>query len=189
MERDEYLSALTYRLSWSEEDRSYVAECIEFPSLSAVDADRYEALRSLEEVVAESVDWLIEDSQALPEPIGAREFKGRISLRIPPDTHRKISFIAAEQDVSLNQYITTLIDQSAGSNQHHSEQIESMKSEISELSALVHRLLSRMPASIPSESLTGQFSLRSCFPFVTEDTTEYGIDRPCGYESSVGENI
>ena len=100
----------SYRVGWSEEDECYIATCLEFPSLSGHGDSYEEALKDIVAVVKESVAWMSEDKEEIPEPYSVRVFKGNIPLRIPPETHRRIAILASESRVSLNQFITSLIE-------------------------------------------------------------------------------
>lgn len=95
----------TYRIEWSEEDHCHVARCLEFPSLSAHGDTPEEALREIEYVVAESVKWMKEEGEAVPEPLGLKKFRGHLTLRIPPEKHRDLAIRCAEEGVSLNRFI------------------------------------------------------------------------------------
>ena len=109
-ERTPAESEYTYRAAWSPEDAAYLGQCVEFPALSAFGDSLEEALTEIRSVVAESIDILKEDSEAIPEPFSRRNYSGRLSLRIPPATHRLAAIEAAEQGVSLNQYLTSRIE-------------------------------------------------------------------------------
>jgi len=95
----------TYRIEWSEVDQVHIARCLEFPSLAAHGATPEAALQEIEFVVAESIKWLEEESEMVPEPLGARRYKGNITLRVPPDVHRHLAILSAEQGVSINQLV------------------------------------------------------------------------------------
>lgn len=94
-----------YRVDWSAEDAAFVATVVEFPSLSWVADDQAGALEGLRELVEAVVADLEREGSAVPDPIGDRVFSGKLSLRIAPVLHRKITLRAAEQRVSLNRYI------------------------------------------------------------------------------------
>lgn len=95
----------TYRIEWSEDDDAHIARCLEFPSLAAHGKTPEKALKEIETVVAASVKWIEEESGTVPEPLGARHYKGNITLRVPPDVHRNLAILSAEQGVSVNQLI------------------------------------------------------------------------------------
>ena len=95
----------TYRIEWSEDDHCHVARCLEFPSLAAHGDTIEEALREIEYVVAESVKWMREAGEAAPKPFGLKKFRGHLTLRIPPEKHRDLAILCAEEGVSLNRFI------------------------------------------------------------------------------------
>lgn len=99
------ISKYTYRIEWSADDNAHIARCLEFPSLAAHGKTPEKALKEVEIVVAESVKWIEEENGIVPEPLGARHYKGNITLRVPPDVHRNLAILSAEQGVSVNQLI------------------------------------------------------------------------------------
>ena len=100
-------SKYTYRIAWSEEDGCHVARCLEFPSLAAHGATVDEALSEIDHVVDESIKWLEEEGEPIPEPFGLKKFRGNITLRIAPEKHRELAIKSAEEGVSLNQLIAS----------------------------------------------------------------------------------
>ncbi|MEM9423748.1 MAG: toxin-antitoxin system HicB family antitoxin [Spirochaetota bacterium] len=95
----------TYRVEWSPEDRSHIARCLEFPSLAAHGKDTQAALNEIKFVVAETLAWMQENGEVVPEPFSLKRFKGNLSLRISPELHKALSIRSAEQGVSINKYI------------------------------------------------------------------------------------
>ena len=97
----------TFRTQWSDEDDVHICRCLEFPSLSAHGPTPEDALKEIQFVVAEAIRWMAEEGEEIPEPLGIRKFSGKYPLRITPELHRELAMRAAEQKVSLNQYIQT----------------------------------------------------------------------------------
>lgn len=95
----------TYRIAWSQEDNAHVARCLEFPSLTAHGSTSEAALGEIQNVVDSTIDWLAEEREDIPEPLGVRHFKGNLSLRVPPEVHRELVVRSTEEGVSLNKYI------------------------------------------------------------------------------------
>jgi predicted RNase H-like HicB family nuclease len=95
----------TYRIEWSEEDQAHLARCLEFPSLVTHGKTPEKALKEIEVVVAESIKWIEEEKGIVPEPLGARQYKGNLTLRVPPGVHRQLAILSAEQGVSINQLV------------------------------------------------------------------------------------
>jgi predicted HicB family RNase H-like nuclease len=55
--------------------------------------------------VAIIVADLSANGEAIPEPLGLRQYSGRLVLRLPKALHREAVIRAAEEGVSLNQYL------------------------------------------------------------------------------------
>ena len=87
----------TYRIEWSDYDRCHVARCLEFPSIAAHGDTIKEALREIEYVGAESVKWMEEEGETVPQPLGLKKFKRNLTLRIPPEKHRELAIRCAEE--------------------------------------------------------------------------------------------
>ena len=98
-----------YRVEWSEEDKSHLARCLEFPSLAAHGETPDLALKEIRDVIRESLRWMEENNEPIPEPLSLRQFKGNLTLRIPPEVHRELAKKSAEEGVSINQYILSKI--------------------------------------------------------------------------------
>ena len=107
MSDQKVLDQYTYRVTWSEEDSQCVGLCVEFPSLSWLDATPEKALKGIRKVVAEVVEDMHDSGESVPEPISRRRYSGKFVVRVPPDVHRRLALEAAEEDVSLNRLIST----------------------------------------------------------------------------------
>ena len=99
----------TYRVEWSEEDKAHLARCLEFPSLIAHSKTPERALKEIRLVVSETIKWMAEEGEEIPEPLGLKGFKGNLTLRVSPEIHRQLAIKSAEQGISINQYILSRI--------------------------------------------------------------------------------
>ena len=99
------VSHYTYRVAWSAEDGEFVATCLEFPSLSWLAATQVKALRGLEAVVRDVVDDLEAEGEEVPVPLSERQFSGKFNVRVGERLHRDLAVHAAEDGMSLNQYV------------------------------------------------------------------------------------
>jgi predicted HicB family RNase H-like nuclease len=96
----------------------YVGRVAEFPNISAFT----ETFEEAHELVIDSIQTLkkiaVEKDVAFPAPYPtlSDEFSGRITLRLPKSLHAKISKIAYQEDISVNQYLVTAVAYYAGEN-------------------------------------------------------------------------
>ena len=95
----------SYRVEWSEEDQEYVGQCAEFPSVSWLEPDMDQAYSGIRRVIGEIVMDMRSNGEAVPEPIALRQCSGRLLVRVPPATHRRLAREAMESKVSLNRLI------------------------------------------------------------------------------------
>ena len=59
-------------VEWSDEDQCQIAHCLEFPSLAGHGNSIEHALGEIRRAVQASIDWLREDGEPVPEPMGKR---------------------------------------------------------------------------------------------------------------------
>jgi len=96
----------TYRVTWSEEDQEYVGLCTEFPSLSWLTETQESALEGIRQLVANVISDMKKNKEKIPVPISIRKYSGKFIVRIPPEVHRKLAEIAAEEGVSINRLVS-----------------------------------------------------------------------------------
>lgn len=92
----------TYRVTWSPDDNEHVGLCVEFPSLSWLAESPEAALSGIRQVVAEVIADLRANGETVPEPLAEKHYSGEFRVRIPPELHRQLALMAAEQGISLN---------------------------------------------------------------------------------------
>jgi predicted RNase H-like HicB family nuclease len=122
----------TYRVGWSEEDQCVVARCIELPSITGHGTNPKEAIDAVMDAARAAVEWVDEDGETPPQPLGARSYSGVMSLRIPPETHRLVASSAAEEGVSINQFVTSLVERNLFVNK--------ITEQVARLDALIRQL-------------------------------------------------
>lgn len=103
----------TYRVQWSEEDGEYLATVAEFPSLSWLEPDMRDAISGLVSLVDAVLQDMEDRGERIPEPLSLRTYSGNVRLRMPPEQHRDLAMLAAEEGVSLNRLICSLISRPA----------------------------------------------------------------------------
>ena len=95
----------TYRAEWSAEDNEYVGLVAEFPSLSWLADTAAEAIAGVARLVDDVLDDMETTGETPPIPFSERRYSGNIALRTSADQHRRLAIEAAEQGVSLNQWV------------------------------------------------------------------------------------
>ncbi|MGS2615595.1 type II toxin-antitoxin system HicB family antitoxin [Micromonospora sp. LZ34] len=107
MQTDPYpdVSHYTYRVTWSAQDKEFLATCAEFPSLSWLASSQIEALQGLQDLLREVIADMEEQGEQVPQPFAERSYSGKFNLRIGESLHRELAIQAAEDGLSLNQYI------------------------------------------------------------------------------------
>ena len=78
-------------MTWSVEDNEFVAAGAEFPALSWLADSQAAALQGLVDVVADTVDDLVSQGEAVPEPLSERSYSGKFNLRVGEGLHRRLS--------------------------------------------------------------------------------------------------
>ncbi|GCL37762.1 MAG: toxin-antitoxin system HicB family antitoxin [Sphaerospermopsis sp.] len=96
----------TYKITWSSEDQEFVGLCAEFPSLSYLHENRNLALEGITNLVKDIVLDMEANGEEIPEPIAEKTYSGKFQVRITPELHRKLAIEAAEENVSLNRYVS-----------------------------------------------------------------------------------
>lgn len=102
-----------YRVLWSAEDQEFVATCVEFPSLSWLARTQEEALQGIRDLVGHAIDDLHESEEPVPDPLSCRSYSGKFNLRVGEQLHRKLALEAAEQHLSLNQYVVRQLNRAS----------------------------------------------------------------------------
>ena len=101
----------TYRVTWSEEDQEFVGLVAEFPSLSYLHKNQASALKGIVDLVGQVVADMAANDEAVPEPLSARHYSGKILLRVTSEQHCRLAIEAKEANVSLNRYISSKLSQ------------------------------------------------------------------------------
>ncbi len=96
----------TYRVTRSEEDQEYVGLCTEFPSLSWLDESQELALKGIRELISDTIREMRENKENIPVPFSTRKYSGKFMVRIPPEVHRRLAELAAEEGVSINRLVS-----------------------------------------------------------------------------------
>jgi antitoxin HicB len=111
----DYLRQPYARIIIPEDDGSFRGEIMEFPGCISSGDDPSETLRSLEGVAMAWLTAALENGQSIPDPVElSSDFSGRFVLRIPKSLHKKATWYAEREGVSLNQFISYSLAESVG---------------------------------------------------------------------------
>ena len=97
----------TIRLKQNE-DGSYFAEIEELPGCMSEGDTKEEALEMIEDAKKAWLEVALERKIAIPKP-EKDEFSGKLNVRMPKFLHRKLSYRAKQERVSLNTLISTTL--------------------------------------------------------------------------------
>jgi predicted HicB family RNase H-like nuclease len=103
-----------YRVIWSEEDGAHVGLCAEFPGLSWLASSQEKALWGIRRMVERAVRDMHNEGEAVPIALTTRKYSGSFKIRIPPEVHRSLVVHAAEQNISMNRFVETVISAGLG---------------------------------------------------------------------------
>jgi antitoxin HicB len=106
------MSHYSINITWSDEDKGFIATIPEFRNLSAFGHTYEEALKEAETVLEGYVESLQGENIPLPEAYKVTEYSGQTRLRMPKDLHRALATAAERQGVSLNTYMIMLLSMS-----------------------------------------------------------------------------
>lgn len=119
-----------FNISWSDEDEGYIAVCPEFPGLSAFGETAEDALTEAQVALRLFVASYEDSGIPLPEPEKTRSYSGQIRLRLPKSLHGQAARLAAEDHVSLNDYLTLAVQQKVTGHEVGERFVREMKKEI-----------------------------------------------------------
>lgn len=97
----------TYRAEWDPDSDQYTARCAEFPGYYTRAATAGEAVTAIERVIAERIAEMAEAGQGPPASMTDHLYSGRFLIRTSRALHARLVVEAAEQRVSLNQWVVT----------------------------------------------------------------------------------
>ncbi len=64
-----------------------------------------EALQGLQELLRDVIEDMQEQGERVPLPFAERSYSGKFNLRVGESLHRELAIQAAEDGLSLNQYV------------------------------------------------------------------------------------
>lgn len=105
------------RVITPEADGTFSAQISEFPGCFSYGDNAAEAYANLEEAAANWLNAAMAQGMNVPEPMRPEEASGRFALRMPRTLHARLTRAAALEEVSLNQFIVSVLAERAGADQ------------------------------------------------------------------------
>jgi antitoxin HicB len=97
---------------WSEEDAGFIAEAPDLPGCSAWGATESDAARELQDAIAAWVQAAQAAGKTVPVPQVVQPleaYSGKFLVRVPRSLHARLARRAAQEGVSLNQFLTGVL--------------------------------------------------------------------------------
>jgi antitoxin HicB len=94
---------------WSEEDGCYIAEVPELEGCITHGKTAEEAFKNAQNAVASWIRTAKRLKHPIPQPVTERKVSGKFNVRIPKQIHKSLILKAAQEGVSLNHLVTTLL--------------------------------------------------------------------------------
>lgn len=98
---------------WSHEDRCYIAEVPELEGCMTHGKTPAEAARRAQEAIVSWIQTAKRLRHPIPDPATKRPVSGKFNVRLPKHLHKSLVIRAAQEGVSLNQLITTVLSRAA----------------------------------------------------------------------------
>jgi predicted HicB family RNase H-like nuclease len=96
----------------------FEASVKELPDVREYGSTCQEAFDLAIDTIATAAAMYAEEGRAFPEPAErVEDYSGRVTLRMPKTLHRTLAEQAEAEDISLNQYVLSLLAQGAGFRQ------------------------------------------------------------------------
>jgi len=106
---DYYLDLKYPVLLYPAEEGGYVAEIEELSGCFTQGETLQEVMENIEDAKRAWIEAAYKMGQDIPLPRTEEEYSGRILLRLPRSLHRRLAQAARREEVSLNQYIVSLL--------------------------------------------------------------------------------
>jgi predicted HicB family RNase H-like nuclease len=147
----------------------YVGRVAEFPNISAFE-ETFESARSLVLDAIQTLKKIADEAHAdfpLPFPTPSDEFSGRVTLRLSKSLHAKVSRIAAQEDISVNQFLVTAIASYVG-------EADGISRVVSSAVALIEHVVSNAMTNVVTNVLTTWKAVQ----FIQNNVTPSTVSQP-----------
>ncbi len=96
---------------WSDEDKCYIAEVPELEGCMTHGKSEDEAIHHAHDAIATWIKAARKLKHPIPEPMVLKKVSGKFNVRLPKQLHKSLILKAAQEKVSLNYLVTTLLSQ------------------------------------------------------------------------------
>jgi len=116
MNAKDYLALPYTRVLRKDDEGDFVARITELPGCVAHGATELEALEALAEAQSMWIEDAIEADQPIPMPLPDDDAlpSGKWVQRVPRRLHQRLAELAKSDDVSLNQFVTSILAEAVG---------------------------------------------------------------------------
>jgi len=105
----------SYRIEiLKEAEGGWTASAVELPGCVTRGATREQAAARVDEAIQEWIADARAHGREIPKPRGAASHSGRLLVRMPRSLHADLSHAAEREEVSLNQFITSVLASAVG---------------------------------------------------------------------------
>lgn len=164
---------ITIRKEEDDGEILYVGRVAEFPNISVFE-ETFEVARALVIDSIQTLKKIADETQVdfpLPYPAPSDEFSGRVTFRLSKSLHAKVSRLAAQEDISVNQYLVTAVASYVG-------ETDGILRVVTEAAHLLGNIVTNSVANVVTNAVTAwkstQFSQISETP-IDAATIFYGM--------------
>ena len=97
-------------IRWSDEDKAWIARVPELDGVVTHGDTVVEAAKMAEDAIALYIESLQAHDEVPPKPTALRQLSGKYPLRMGKDRHMDVVIRATKLGMSVNEYLTWLID-------------------------------------------------------------------------------
>jgi len=105
---------ITLKPGTGEGEKYWIARVLELPHCMTHGSTPEEALKDIEDAKYEWLKSNLEDGLPIPEPA---RFTGQYHLRMPPSLHEALVLKSSSEDVSLNQFMISVLARAVGQDE------------------------------------------------------------------------
>ncbi len=112
----DYYMSLPYKVEITRDEDGWFAKVIDLPGCMTWAATFEELHPMIQDAKRGWIEDALEYGDSVPEPRTAKDFSGKVNLRMPKSLHRDLARQAEEEGVSLNQLMVSHLARGAGYN-------------------------------------------------------------------------